>query len=120
MELESFYRMRKLAFSELVALFVIGGFAISFQYQKEQLQNQLEQAQQQLADAKQLAGNPINIVDLPEGSYRRTDDERFAFVQVECDFPVGAVGPMIAAYCDKGKFPYLFNPKKIGKDASDF
>lgn len=76
---------------------------------------------QQLEQAHSLAGRPINIAALPDGSYARADDDKhFAFVQSVADFPVGPVGVPYAVYCEKGEIPYHFATKDIRKEVEEF
>ena len=75
----------------------------------------------QLEQTHSLAGRPINIAALPDGSYARADDDKhFAFVQSVADFPIGPVGVPYAVYCEKGEIPYHFATKDIRKEVEEF
>jgi len=76
---------------------------------------------QQLEQALLQIGRPINVTDLPDGSYMRADDNKhFAFVQGMADFPVGACGSFFAVHCKEEEVPYVFAVKDIRKETENF
>jgi hypothetical protein len=104
----------------IITVFVMGGHLYNGGCENRSLKQQLEQANAQIAELKAEGGRPINAVDLPDGTWTRVNDkEHYAFVQSMCDFPVGAVGPVIAVYCDKD-VPYTFAVKDIRKQVKKF
>lgn len=81
---------------------VVGLLVAAFSFREEiaTLQQQLERAQKQ--------PEAVELCDLIDGMYVRSDNENYAFVQGDCDYPVGPQGPYIPVHFADGKIPHNF------------
>jgi hypothetical protein len=118
--MEAFEKMRNLAFAELVVLFGLAFFSIDLFFQKEQLQQQLAEVQQQL---QSQTGKPINIADLPDGSWNVFDDAHYAIVKRDSDGKIIAVHSctkvpkhFLVAKGDVAEFPKNNSATKLQTD----
>ncbi len=93
--------------SSIVGISLLGSKLSDLKTERASLQQQLEQAK---TEAKDNIGKPINVHNLPDGEYRRSENGHYGFVQINMDFQVGPKGPHIAVW-DVEDIPERFRVK---------